>query len=73
MDPNANLVAQLRLSKEILDLGNACPEEVVDKDEELHRLQEVEHRAYELAELVQALDTWIRRDGFLPYPWTAKR
>ncbi len=72
MDPNANLVAQLRLAKEILDLGDADPEKAAEKDEELRRLQEIEHRAYELAERVQALDNWIRRSGFLPFPWTVK-
>jgi hypothetical protein len=29
--------------------------------------------AAELAELIQALDQWIRRGGFLPAPWQASR
>jgi hypothetical protein len=29
--------------------------------------------AAELADLIQALDTWIRRGGFLPAPWQASR
>jgi hypothetical protein len=71
MDPNANLVAQLRLAEEIIRFVATAPE-VLEGAEETQRLQEIEHRAYELAELVQALDTWIRSSGFLPYPWTAK-
>ena len=54
MDPNANLKEQQRLSAELLE-GN---EDGIDPI-----------KAYRLAELVEALDGWIRRGGFLPTDW----
>ena len=73
MDPNSNLVAQLRLAREIIKLSDNAPDEPVEKDDELRRLQQVEDKANQLAELVQSLDQWIRRGGLLPYPWAKKR
>lgn len=69
MDPNANLIAQLRLAKEIIELIDTEPEEPVEKDDELKRLQEIERKANELAERVEALDEWIRRGGTYPLRW----
>lgn len=69
MDPNANLIAQLRLAKEIIKLYETEPEEPVEKDDELKRLQAIEHKAHELAERVEALDAWIRRGGVMPLRW----
>lgn len=69
MDPNANLVAQLRLAKEIIELIDTEPEEPVEKDDELKRLQEIERKANALAERVEALDLWIRRGGLMPLRW----
>lgn len=67
MDPEANLAEQLSLAAEIIEIidergdedGNLCEE---DKDE-------VVDNANRLAELVQALDGWIRSSGFLPAAW----
>ena len=53
MDPDANLEEQRRLAEEILD-----DESPVDNTKSLR-----------LAELVQALDEWIRAGGFLPGDW----
>lgn len=53
MDPNANLNESLALANAIID-GN----DYVDAGE-----------AERLAELVVALDDWIRKGGFLPDDW----
>ena len=53
VDPNANLAEQLRLAKSFLD-SDSLPEDV---------------DVVRLAELVVALDQWIRSGGFLPHPW----
>jgi len=71
MDPEANLSEQLSIAAEIIEIidergdedGNLCDE---DKDE-------VVDNANRLAELVQALDEWLRRGGFLPKRWAADR
>jgi hypothetical protein len=57
MDPNANLREQLAIAKRILESPgySEVHEYVVD--------------AERLAELVVALDEWIRKGGFLPDSW----
>lgn len=58
MDPNANLEEQLRLAMGIIksvDSGDFDEDLVFD--------------AERLAELVEALDGWIRGGGFLPRCW----
>lgn len=55
MDPNANLEEQLKLARHVIDRDD---EEPVD-DADVERL----------AELVVALDTWVRGGGFLPRAW----
>lgn len=59
MDPNANLAEQLRLANRVLT--DDMPDE---------RRREAAHR---LAELVEALDEWVRRGGALPTAWTTGR
>ena len=54
MDPDANLAEQLELANRILACGAGEME-----DGELERL----------AELVEALDEWIKSGGFLPEAW----
>ena len=54
MDPDTNLKEQLELANRILACG---AHDMVDG--ELERL----------AELVEALDEWIRSGGFLPDAW----
>lgn len=56
MDPDANLREQLEIATEIIAAS--------DEDE---GISEVE--AVRLAELMIALDEWIRRGGFLPDAW----
>lgn len=57
MDPDANLEEQLKLAKNIL---KAEWEDIDDDRADVYRL----------AELVEALDTWIRDGGFLPERWS---
>ncbi len=62
MDPNENLKEQLELVKEILAEGG-CDEP---------DMQEMEHKSIRLAELIEALDGWIRKGGFLPKAWAGE-
>jgi hypothetical protein len=58
MDPNQNLKQQRELAAQIIRLR--------DKDAPHDQIADV---ADELAELVQALDGWLSRGGFLPSEW----
>lgn len=60
MDPDSNLAEQLELAKDIL--GAADHDGSIDEDDVVR-----------LAELIEALDGWIKRGGFLPKRWTRKR
>lgn len=57
MDPNANIAEQLMLARKILwDMDSS---------------READERAgTRLAELVVALDEWLKRGGVLPSRWT---
>jgi hypothetical protein len=59
MDPTANLTEQLSIARSLLDVHGVAmsPDDVADNAERL-------------AELVVALDEWLRKGGFLPDPWT---
>lgn len=57
MDPNKTLQRMLQLSKRMID-------ETKGRDGEPHP-----DDALELAELVEALDNWIRRGGSFPSKW----
>lgn len=56
MDPNANLEEQRRLVKLLLD-GSITTD----------RARSV--TAHRLAELIEALDGWLSKGGFLPESW----
>lgn len=60
MDPNANLTEQVRLAGEILD----CCDDVAES--------EASEGVQRLAELVLALDEWLKGGGFLPSRWARK-
>lgn len=60
MDPDSNLTEQLELAKDIL--GAADHGGSIDEDDVVR-----------LAELIESLDEWIKRGGFLPKRWTRKR
>jgi proline dehydrogenase len=56
MDPNSNLAEQLELAEKL----------IAEYDRNYHVDEEEADR---LAELVIALDEWLRKGGFLPCPW----
>jgi hypothetical protein len=58
MDPNANLKEQRELAAKMITDYNDSESNGIDQDD-----------ANRLAELVQALDEWISRQGFLPKAW----
>jgi len=59
MDPDSNLSEQLELAQEIVTSAEAG----LSHPEEACRL----------AELVLALDEWIKKGGFLPQQWQVKK
>ena len=69
MDPDANLREQLEISADILAVMDAA-----DEDGSLTpvQLENLAGYAARLAELVQALNTWICRGGALPLGWVRK-
>jgi hypothetical protein len=67
MDPNANLREQRKLVREMMaihDRADVSTGEYLPAD----RVRCLE-LAYRLAELVEALDDWIKSGGFLPDSW----
>jgi alkyl hydroperoxide reductase subunit AhpC len=71
MDPTANVSEQARLSEEILQLSDKLHCDVGPDAEasDARTYAEIGTKAVRLAELVQALDTWIKRGGALPAQW----
>lgn len=61
MDPNANLKEQLELAAEIIKSSDANEGYFFDPA-----------KAVRLAELVEALDGWLSKGGFLPGKWERK-
>jgi hypothetical protein len=70
MDPTANLKEQREVAAEILAIWDRCTPSGKFTTQQLHELQYAAHR---LAELVQALDEWVGRGGFLPEQWQRGR
>ena len=69
MDPIANLDEQLTLSREIQALGESVPESA---ESQTAAELDICLKAGRLAELVLALDEWIRNGGFLPVRWEGR-
>lgn len=65
MDPNANL-------DELLILANGFLEAADEDDEEAREPIDVDV-VIRMAELVTALDGWIRGGGFLPTQWKREK
>ena len=65
MDPTENLRRQRELAKQIVSILDNTGDEGLSELEEL----DVIDFANELAELVQGLDQWLSRGGFLPADW----
>jgi len=68
MDPNANLSEQRRLAAQFLAIMDDYDEAT---GEPTRAIREAD--VFRLAELVEALDEWIARGGFLPTAWQAGR
>lgn len=66
MDPDANLREQLEVSRGILEAWDDC-----NADGTLTSAQAefVADEANRLAELIESLDNWIRKGGFIPARW----
>lgn len=62
MDPNANLREQLEISRMVAE-QDTCPPNAKLSQEDLVVLLD------RLAELVEALHSWIVQGGFLPTAW----
>ena len=62
MDPNENLKCMLRFAESLVDIDT----DEMNKEELVLALW----RANRLAELVLALNDWIRRGGFAPSNWS---
>lgn len=60
MDPNETL----RRLRELLSTRQNLDDDDQDNDQELIRVGD------DIAELVEALDTWLTKGGFLPAAWT---
>lgn len=56
MDPDKNLEEQLSLAQTILS-------------SEWEDIEESRDEVYRLAELVESLDEWMKKGGFLPSQW----
>lgn len=63
MDPIANLARQRTIVAEINELRAEQTEDARENIDVTVTL------AYELAELVEALDEWLTKGGFLPTRW----
>lgn len=74
MDPESNLEEQLALAKGILKTMDEV-RDLRDEDdpESIAIANDVADDAERLAELVLALDEWLRKGGFLPRKWEKGR
>lgn len=68
MDPDANLAEQLDIAREIMAVVDGVDEEEGKLTRE--EAEDLAGHAVRLAELVQALNTWIHRSGNPPHAWT---
>lgn len=66
MDPNSNIAEQLRIVHSIHQINDRC-----NPDGSLSNVQvaALASHADRLADLVEALDDWIAKGGFLPERW----
>lgn len=70
MDPDTNLAEQLTIAAEINAIRDSIP---APEDAALVRqMERLSILSFRLAELVEALNTWICRGSFLPLGWGAR-
>ena len=70
MDPNANLREQREIIRAIQAIEDTCSDDGTFTSAQYAELAGLGGR---LAELVDALDGWIRAGGFLPGDWQSPR
>ena len=63
MDPEANIREQGEIADVVMTIWDACSD---DGDFTEEQQQHLIFHAYRLAELIQAMNEWIKRGGFLP-------
>ena len=66
MDPTANLDEQRTIAADILAVWDGCN---ADGTLTADQAEHIGNQAQRLADLVEALDEWICRDGFKPRQW----
>ena len=69
MDPNANVEEQRSLAAGILKLVDEHLDDIEDDELAEDVNLEFVYKVGRLAELVQALDGWLSKGGFLPASW----
>lgn len=69
MDPDANLKEQLALARQIIHIGERHVAECGEGYAAKLLIEQQAHCGEKLAELVLALDEWVRKGGFLPGRW----
>lgn len=69
MDPTENLKSQMRLVVNIVRTIDGSE----DINGDIPSLHKVARMANELAEHVDALNTWLSKGGFLPDQWSKER
>lgn len=71
MDPNENLREALAVARDILNAWDQADDVLGELPHALKA--EVAEKAERLAELVEGLDGWLSRGGFLPAAWERNR
>ncbi len=69
MDPDQNLRDQIAHAESILETWDEADPETGEFTQ--NQLDELAHDSHDLAELVVAIDAWIKRGGFSPEGWGA--
>ena len=67
MDPNTNLRDMLFVAQLINEIRDRCDDSTGEVQED--DLEDLQDRAFDLAELVESLNGWLKRGGYLPQEW----
>jgi hypothetical protein len=69
VDPDSNLAEQLTIAARINAIQDGAHRHSDEAILTESQRDEIERLAYQLAELVESLDEWIRKGGGLPRVW----
>lgn len=69
MDPEANLKEQLEICRRMMERQDEYDEDTMNVSAMAEYRAEQAEDGERLAELVEALNGWILKGGFLPKPW----